>query len=374
MCVAERLLWTGVAVVPALLLFGKAAWGDSGSGAVAELHFRVESSTELPLSNAHFALAQVAPNQEFFFMAADLWTMHRLYPGGAVASFSLDAVAEAAAGDVQLSRSFAVDRQGRVHLLGVWREPKPGAPAKSGVFVFDGLGRNAETIVLSRQMDPQQLALDEAGNLIVLGFDGEFIRGRTPECRLLHRFSRGGVHMGSFSACPQDLVPPSLSPAEHRSAFLRLRRETEEDLLWVRQGRVYHVLSGLRRLRIFTEDGAPLREIPFLPPDSRRLLAEGGMRADPANDRIRGLVQSPDGRRLVEWAHGENVGTSGRRQTTFLALHDSEGRPLSRAAHPAPSRPSVPLDCDADGRVLFLHLARDGGEKVVLVRASVTLR
>jgi hypothetical protein len=110
-------------------------------------------------------------------------------------------------------------------------------------------------------------------------------------------------------------------------------------------------------LRVFDSDGKSIREASLDPPDSSALLAAGGMTANASANQVRRIIGMADGAFLVEWLHAESVGGAGQRRTTFLALHDQAGRPLTAAAHP-PSRPAVPIHCDSQGRVLFLHLNR----------------
>lgn len=341
---------------------------DSGNSAPAELDFRIESSEELALPSINFSAVRMTSDGTLLFLASDRWALHRIQPGSPAKSFRLHGLPELSSADVQLSPSLAVDKKLRVYIPGVLSEWKRGATPRAAVFVFDESGRPLQTIALSPRMHPRQVALDEAGNLIVLGF-----ASREGECMFLHRFAPDGTRLGSFSPCPHGLSPASPDLNERRSAFLRLWGEIWEGLLWSGQGRIYHVLPGARLLRIFDGEGALIREVTFLPPESSRLLAQRGMRADPAGDRIRRVVPLPDGKYLVEWLHIEAVGKAGQHRVTFLALHDSQGQPVTQAAHPAPARPSYPLQCDADGRVVFLHLTREGGEKVHLVRASVAL-
>ncbi len=361
------------AMIAALFVPGGAARERSAGKAGAELGFQIESSEVLPLPNAHFSVARRAPDGALWFLAADRWAVHRIQPGSPASSFGLHAIPEASRADVRLSRSLAVDARGRIYIPGVWSEWGRGSTAKAGIFVLDERGRPTQTITLPLQMDPAQVAVDDAGNLIVLGWTESAMR-RGGECQLLHRFAPDGTHHGSFSPCPQRAALAAPSFDERRSAFLGLKDDVLEGLLWSRGDRIYHVLPGERLLRIFTGGGLLVQEATFQPPESSRLLAEAGARANPAGDRIHRLVPLPDGRYLVEWLHVEAVGRSGQRRATFLALHDSQGRPLTRAAHPVPAHPSVPVDCDPDGRVLFLHLTREGGEKVMLIRASVVLR
>lgn len=363
-------------MVAVILLLGGAVTGAAVPGAEASraLGFHVESTAVLSLPDVHFSQAKCAPGGGFLFLAPDRWAMHRLSPTGQRASFSLHAVPEAARATVQMSRGFDADPQGRVYVPGMWFGWERGSSPKAGVFIFDAGGRHLETVELPVQIAPEHVAVDAAGDFVVLAVEAAYLQGRKAECYLLHRFSRQGEHRGSFSPCPSGLLPGASAPQQRGAAHTPLRAEAERGSLWIRDGLIHHVLPATRVLRVFSGEAKPVREVKLIPPDSTGLLAQGGMRADPAGNQISRLVALPDGRFLVEWFHSEPAGASGQYRTTFLALHGPEGQPLTSAAHPPPGRPSIPLDCDGQGRVLFLHLARGGEEKVELVRASIVLQ
>lgn len=369
--------WTVVRFWPATLLIVCGMQGMASRAADARgtrsLSFRIESIRPVALHSVHFSTVKTSPGGGLVFLAPDRWAVHRLSASGEALSYSLHAVPETSRSRVQVNRDVAIDGSGKIYVPGNWFEWRKDAPPKAGVFVFEPDGRYSHTIELRLWCSPEHIAVDADGNIVVLGLEAGYVRGRREECRLLHRFAPDGKLLESFSSCPEAPPPGEVDRSQRPALRRRLSEEAERGDLFIRGGKIFQVLPQARTVRIFAGGSRLLQEVSFVPPESSRLLAEAGMRADPAGSRISRVVPLPDGRFLVEWLQIEPVGSSGQRRTTFLALHGPDGRPLSEAAHPPAGRPSIPVDCDWEGRVLFLHLNPEGSGRVELVRASLSL-
>ena len=369
--------WTVFRFWPATLLIVCGMQGMPSRAADARgtrsLSFHIESIRPVALQSERFSIVRPWPGGGLVFVAPDRWTVHRVSASGHAVSFNLHTVPETSHSTIRPNRDVAIDGSGKIYVPGNWfRRKNEGAP-KAGVFVFEPDGRYSHTIELGLQGSPEHIAVDADGNIFVLGLEAGYIRGTARECRLLHRFAPDGKLLESFSPCPEAPPPGEVGRNQWPALRRRLSEEAERGDLFIRGGRLFHVLPLARTVRIFAGGSRLLQEVAFVPPASSRLLAEAGMRADPAGSRISRLVPLPDGRFLVEWLQIEPVGPSGQRRTTFLALHGPDGRHLSEAAHPPAGRPSIPIDCDWEGRVLFLHLNPEGSGRVELVRAALSL-
>lgn len=364
-------------VWPAVLLILCGMHGMPSRAAEARgtrsLSFRIESIHPVALHSVHFSTVKAWPGGGLVFLAPDRWAVHRVSASGEALSYSLHAVPEASRSRVQVNRDVAIDGGGKIYVPGNWFEWRRDAPPKAGVFVFEPDGRFSHTIELRLWCSPEHIAVDADGTIVVLGLEAGYVRGTARECRLLHRFALDGKHLESFSSCPDAPAPGEVDRNQWPALRRRLSEEAERGDLLIRAGKMFHLLPQARTVRIFAGGSRLLQEVSFVPPESSRLLAEAGMRADPAGSRISRIVPLPDGRFVVEWLQIEAVGSSGQRRTTFLALHTPDGRPLSEAAHPPAGRPSIPIDCDEEGRVLFLHLNPAGSGSVELVRAALSI-
>ncbi len=149
---------------------------------------------------------------------------------------------------------------------------------------------------------------------------------------------------------------PRFSPCSESTAWAKeaagAREEITRGRLWWQDGWLYHVLHATRVVRIFKADGTPVRTVSFVAPDSSQLFASAGLKADPRLNRVWRIAHLPDGRFLIEWLHVESPGLGTQRATTFVALHDEQGRPLCVGSHP-PVRPAIPVAVDAGAACCF---------------------
>lgn len=345
--------------------------GDSGTGIQRTLSFQVESNSLAGLPDVNFSAVKIAPSGALLFKTPDRWGIHQVSgTSDVVNSFSLHEVPEAARANLQMKRDFTIDSKGNFIIPANWFEWKRGSQLKAGVFIFDANGRYTSTVQFAMQCSPEGIEVDSKGNFLVLGVEGAYLRGTKKDCYLLHRFTSTGEHVGSFSRCPAVRLSEQHVPGHPSSAGEALRMEAEDGRLWIHNGLTYHMLPLSRLVRIFDADGGLHREVTLTPPESASLLATGGMTADPSRVQVRRIIPMIDGSYLVEWLHSEQVSSSGMRRTTFLAVHSQDGYPLSTATHP-PARPSIPILCDNDGRILFLHLNQASGGRLELLRTSL---
>lgn len=359
----------------AACLAGCTAVAASWDGSEAKtLTFQIDAKVPLKLPEVNFGAVKSLPGGDLAFLAPDRWGIHRFSrASGSVSSFSLHAVPESSRASVQVRGDFAVDGAGNVYIPANWFEWKHGSTPKAGVFIFDRGGRYLGTTELAMQCSPERIAVDSTGDFFVLSMDAAYLKGRQKECSLVHKFTRQGQHVVSFSACPTVLQAEGPGPGLRGAAASALREEAERGHLWMQNDQLYHVLPSSRLLRVFDRDGHLVREAAFVAPDSAALLASGGMTQAAGTSRVWRIVGRPDGSFLVEWQHAETSGSRGRLQTTFLALHDSSGRPLTKAAHP-PARPGIPVASDSEGRIVFLFLNSAAPERPEVEMALAAVR
>lgn len=354
-----------------LVAHGQSPKSDSGRTIPRTLSFQIESNSPVGLPDVNFSAVKTAPSGAFFFKTPDRWGIHRVsQTSDVVNSFSLHEVPEAARANLQMKRDFTIDANGNFIIPANWFEWKRDSQPKAGVFIFGANGRYASTVQFAMQCSPEAVEVDGKGNFLALAVEVAYLRGQKKDCYLLHKFTSTGEHIGSLSRCPTVDLSEQHVLGYPSSVGDALRMQAENGQLWIRDGLTYHMLPLSRLVRIFNAEGGLHREVTLTPPESASLLATGGMTADPSRDQLRRIIPMVDGSYLVEWLHSEPVSSSGMRRTTFLALHSQDGYPLSTATHP-PARPSIPILCDSDGRVLFLHLNQASGGRVELVRASL---
>lgn len=336
-----------------------------------ELRFRVTSASALSHLDANIGTVKLSAEGDLLFLTSDRRAIHRLTPDGRRAfSWRLDPVLATASAGVQVKDDFTTDAGGRLYVAASWGEPGGRAAPATGVLVFDPAGRHEKTIPLEHVASAERIAVDSQGMLYVLSLDTAWLRDRTRECHLVHKFTPGGKKVASFSPCPDQRVSSAAPLGASGSAISRLYEETARGQLWIRDGLVHHLLPGARLLRIFDSSGNMIREVLLTPPDSRGLLSPLHLEPDPAALRVWRVAELADGTFLIEWLHAEKAGTGGERRATFLALHGEDGRPLSRASHP-PARPGGLIPGYHAREVLFLRLNVAQGRRVELLRATI---
>jgi|GEM_PF-1957043 len=336
-----------------------------------QLRFRVTSATALNYPDANIGAVKLSAEGDLLFLTSDRRGIHRFTPGGRRAfSWRLDSILATAPAQVQVKEDFATDPEGRIYVAAGWREPEQRAAPRTGVVVFDPAGRHEKTMPLENVASAERIALDPQGMLYVLSLDTAWLRDRTKECFLVHKFTPEGKKVASFSPCPDQRATMAAPFGASGSAISRLYEETARGQLWIRDGLVHHVLPGARLLRIFDGSGTMIREVVLTPPDSRESLLPLQLKPDSATLRAWRVAELADGTFLIEWLHAERAGPGGERRATFLALHGEDGRPLSRASHP-PARPSGLIPGSDQQEVLFLHRNVAQGGRVELLRATI---
>ncbi len=371
---AKQLLRCAILVPYTLWLAAPLASAASSDASEAKaLSFQLQARLLLKLPEVNFSAVKSLPGGDLVFLAQDRWGIHRFVRASeSLASFGLHSVPESARASIQVKGDFTVDGAGSVYVPANWFEWQHGSTPKAGVFVFGADGRYLRTIEFAMQCSPEKIAVDSNGNILVLSLDAAYLKGREKRCFLLHKFTKQGILVGSFSACPMASQNGKAEFAVPGAALSALREEADRGHVWIQDGQIYHVLPASRLLRVFDREGKPVREVSLTPPESATLLAGGGMTAAPNNDQVWRIISRPDGTYLVEWLHSEAAGTSGQRRTTFLALHDSDGRPLTSAVHP-PVRPSIPVAADSQGRIIFLLLKWASADRPEMEMAPAVL-
>lgn len=149
-------------------------------------------------------------------------------------------------------------------------EWKHGSTPKAGVFIFDREGRYTGTTELAMQCAPERIAVDSNGDMFASSLDAAYLKGREKDCSLVHKFTRQGQHVVSFSACPPAAQAEGARPGVRGTAVSALRAEAERGHVWIQNGQLYHVLPSSRLLRVFDRDGRAVREATLVSPDSAR--------------------------------------------------------------------------------------------------------
>jgi len=355
-----------------------AAWTLHGASAPAGkplLAFRVEARVALNLTELNFSAVRVLSDGGLLFLSADRQSIQRLaHPAGPANSFNIHSVPQVARASVRCGPDVGFDDARRVYVPAVWahRDGGGSAKAQAGVFIFDADGRHVATVELPVRTAPERILVHPSGDLIVLGLDADYFNGRKPDCFLLHRVNLQGQLVRSFSPCPLPMEGlPGAGALRVPTADLREEVGRKADL-WMTGRDLFHLLPVSRRLRIFESEGELKREVVFSLPERSELLARFGLRSQPAQTQVSKVVCLPTGTFLVEWLHIERVAAWRERRLTYLALHDSDGVPVTAASDP-PASPSVPIGADAQGRVLFLWLNRSPAPRVELLLARAVV-
>lgn len=272
----------------------------------------------------------------------------------------------------ELGPEVAADQRGFLYVPGHGRQwsLREEAPSRLfGVSVFRPDGRYSFTIHLTPSVDVRQIVVDGTGELFVLGIDLSSLYRPAGGCLLVHKYSRRGTRLASFSQCP---APELAHSAGERPGPLFLRRQTTvmASQLFLHDGVLYHVLFSLQIIRMFDTQGRLIRELHLEPPSGGALLGASGMREPPnVKDEVVRVVLIPEGRFLVEWAHAEQP-QLGLRKLRYLGLHDGQGCALSQAS-PGPTARSTLLCTDEKGYAYFLGMPTGGHQELIRTRVCL---
>lgn len=274
----------------------------------------------------------------------------------------------------QLGPEVAADRRGCLYVAGHNRQSSlREEPSSSlfGVVVFLPDGRYNFTIHPTPAVDIRHIAVDEIGDLYVLGIDLASLYHPLSPCLLVYKYSRQGVRLAAFSDCPAAELARTAD--EHAGQlFFRREQTARGSQVLLRGGFLYHVLFSPQIMRIFDTRGrlAPC-ELHLEPLSASVLLSPSGM-PNPANtnDEVTQVVVLRGGGFLVEWAHSE-LFESGVRKLLYLGVHDARGRALSQPGT-APVARSMLMHVDENDYVYFLGMPASGRQE--LIRARISLR
>jgi hypothetical protein len=279
-------------------------------------------------------------------MSSDKLEVYRISPTGELAAaFPLAQVPETAALNAHVFQSLAVGPDGEVFVPITW-SPRQ-RELYFGLAVFSAAGAYAHTITLEPNTEIRHAAVDVYGNIYALGIDAPYFRRRAASCFLLHKYSPDGKRVASFSECPT-------------TELSWLQEDVDRGVVWVRDSRLYHVLSLSLKLRVFDLEGELLREVTFQPPE--------GPQASGARVQIWRLAELPDGRFLIEWLRSEMAGSRTMSNVRLQSVHDRSGVLVSLPEEMS-ADPGTLLFADESGYCYFL--GKDQGGAWVLRKAGV---
>jgi len=225
--------------------------------------------------------------------------------------------------------------------------------------VLNSEGAAQRVIPLVPPVDAARIALDDQGNVFVLGIDPDFFYNRASSCLLVHKYSSDGHRSVSFSEAPQAWNLRGRGNGHPGPDIGRLRTETDRGHLWVSDGLVCHLLPLSRTLRVFDSSGMLVREIRLQSPDTRS-----------DRDLIWNLFPISDQHLLVDWVH-EEPAEHGLTRGRHLCVHDSNGAPISALASWR-EVPGPPIGCDRSGVCVLVARPTPGVRE--LINVSVRLR
>jgi len=271
----------------------------------------------------------------------------------------------------ELGPEAAADQRGFLYVAGHGRQwsLREEAPSRLfGVSVFRPDGRYSFTIHLTPSVDVRHIVVDGTGELFVLGIDLSSLYRPAGGCLLVHKYSRRGTRLTSFSQCP---APELARSAGEQPGQLFLRRQTTvmASQLFLHEGVLYHVLFSLRIIRMFDTQGRLIRELHLEPPSGAPLGTSGLPQPANVGDEVVRVVLIQEGRFLVEWAHAEQS-QWGQRKVRYLGVYDGQGRALSEAS-PEPAASSVLLCADKTGDVYFLGTPTNGHQELLRTRVCL---
>ena len=191
-----------------------------------DLRFRVTSATALNHPEANIGAVKLSAEGDLLFLTSDRRDIHRFTPDGRRAfSWRLDPAPATASAEVQVKDDFTTDAQGRLYVAASWGEPGGRAASGTGILVFDPAGRHEKIIPLENVASAERIAMDPQGMLYVLSLDTAWLRDRTRECYLVHKFTPGGKKVASFSPCPDQRVTSAAPSGASGSAISQLYAE-----------------------------------------------------------------------------------------------------------------------------------------------------
>jgi hypothetical protein len=315
------------------------------------------------------ALAR-SPSGDFILVSSDGSTAFRLASDtGALDLYPLRGIPARVGSNLDRIASLDVDRSGNLYMPALWRGA--GRSHHLGVFVFEREGTLDRVIELQPVVLARRIAIEPSGSIYVLGIDPAYFKSGQEPCHLVHRYGPDGVRTHSFSPCPSELDLRRPGDVRPGPDWGRLKAETDRGHLWIQDGSIYHVLPVSRRVRVFDSAGRMVRESVLTPPPTAADLLRGYGQQDVtlSGESVGRIWSAAAGGFVVQWLHTERRG-NGQHNFPYLAVHDSSGSPVSRAAT-LPCKQCTPLAVDADGTVTFLRKTSPEGCELVTMRLSI---
>jgi len=315
------------------------------AASAANLQFVVHQSDQFALAGHTYSAAKMTADGVLYLYSRDPLVVLKKPANEPPAVISLSGLPNLA--PYQLLNDFAVDAQGALYVPALWKDAS--RVLHSGVFVLDPDGRYQRTVEFAVPVETRHIAVDETGNLFVLGIDGRYYRGKTTDDSLLHKFNSTGAHVRAFS--------PAVMPLASGEVFQRAKRDIDKGLLvFGPDGLLYSVMAESGALRIFDSDGTLVKETRLIQPEAR-------------DQWIWHFVPLPGNRYLVHWVHSDISG-SVMTNRPYLALHNGSGEVIAGPARQPWSR-SYPIAADRDANCYFLHDLGEGTQELVTTTVSV---
>jgi hypothetical protein len=328
-------------------------------GEAAELLVHVISERATPLlAREAGGVVQLGPAGIVYFLSVESKTVHTIAPNGSTVTLTLSPTPEGAS--ASLMEDMAIDSAGRLFIPAIWRYAPKGGSA--GIFVFDSRGYYERTIELAPRTNVRHIAMDEAGNIFVLGIDPAYYRRTADTCFLVHEYSPQGERLKAFSSCPADLARTRQTSGP---AWQELNLEIDRGRLWFSGGRLYQLLPASHQIRIFDPaSGRPVGQVGLQSPVSASEGSPGPI--------VWRIVQVAEGQYLAQWSVPKGAANgAGVARSLGLVLHDKSGSSLSNPAH-LTGEAMVPLFANGDGTITFA-VGRPNGT-IRLARSAVSLQ
>jgi len=329
-----------------------------GEAADLLVHAISEHTTSLLASEAG-GVVRLGPAGIVYFLSVETNTVHTIAPNGSTTRLALSSTPEGAS--ASLMEDMAIDGTGRLFIPSIWRR----APGKgsAGILVFDSRGYYERTVEFVPRTNVRHIAMDEGGNIFVLGIDPAYYRGTAAACFLVHKYSPLGERIKAFSNCPADLAKGRLTSGP---AWDELNLDVDRGRLWLNGGRLYQLLSASHQIRVFDPaSGVQVGQVELQAP-----VRDSG--AGSGRQIVWRVVQAAGGEYLAQWSLPQGPSGGGANARSFaMVLHDSAGAGLSNPVSPA-GEAMVPLFTNDDGTITFA-VGRPNGA-IRLTQSSVTLR